>query len=296
MFKKGLIFTTVFFWFSALFANDSKALDSKQNNDTINQTYEGKKEGYWIIYGHMRSLPNYKPESIIEEGKFKTSRKSGLWKRYFSSGNKKSDIVYLNGKAIGTFTTYYDNRENTVEESGNWIGRTYTEKFVRYYENGNIAQEKYFGEKGKTQGLVKYYYPNGQIELEFSTKNGIETGTATRYWPNGDIKETIDFNSEGNGTSSGQIERVNPPVKLDENEVGSGVVADGKENPAQQKGQGIKDGYHKTYNENKAILMDGEFKNSKLWNGKHYIYDSYGLLERIEVYKKGKYIGNGVVE
>lgn len=72
--------------------------------------------------------------------------------------------------------------------------------------------------------------------------------------------------------------------------------AKGIENEAQKTGKGIVDGYHKTYNSNKDILMDGEFKNGKLFNGKHYIYDEYGLLEKIEVYKNGKYIGNGVVE
>ena len=51
----------------------------------------------------------------------------------------------------------------------------------------------------------------------------------------------------------------------------------------------------KTYNENKDIYMDGEFKDAKLWTGKHYIYDENGLLERIEVYKDGKYVGNGVL-
>ena len=35
--------------------------------------------------------------------------------------------------------------------------------------------------------------------------------------------------------------------------------------------------------------MDGEFKNGKLYNGKLYIYDENGLLEKIEIYKKGKY-------
>ena len=45
------------------------------SKDSINQTIEGKKEGYWIIYGKMRNLPDYKPDGIIEEGVFKSSRK-----------------------------------------------------------------------------------------------------------------------------------------------------------------------------------------------------------------------------
>ena len=31
-----------------------------QENDTINQKVDGKKEGYWIIWAHMRNLPDFK--------------------------------------------------------------------------------------------------------------------------------------------------------------------------------------------------------------------------------------------
>ena len=94
--------------------------------------------------------------------------------------------------------------------------------------------------------------------------------------------------------------RVNPAVELPTSTTESeaeGIFAEGEINKAaeqQSHGLIIKDGYHKTYNENKDILMDGEFKGGKLWEGKHYIYDENGLLEKIEVYKEGKYAGNGV--
>ncbi len=266
--------------------------------DTINQTVEGKKEGYWIIYGKMRNLPDYSPDGIIEKGFFKSSRKQGLWKKYYPDGTLKSEIQYVNGRPKGEFKTFHSNGQ--LEEQGNWKGRVYTGNFERYYEDGTIAQKKVFNEKGKTEGVVEYYHVNGQLELSFTTDNGKESGTATRYWPNGDIKETIDFNQTGEGTSSGIIERVNPEVVLEINEAeGEGITAVGEINigvedePAEQRI--LKDGYHKTYNKNKDILMDGEFIGGKLWEGKHYIYDDNGLLERIEVYKEGKYAGNGVL-
>ncbi|MCB9188712.1 MAG: hypothetical protein H6599_05455 [Flavobacteriales bacterium] len=271
-----------------------------QNSDTLNQSVDGKKHGYWVIFAHMRNMPDYAPDDVIEEGRYKMNRKEGAWKKYFPTGNLQSEIVYKNGKAVGDFVTYYDNKENTVEEQGNWQGKAYTDKFVRYHENGVIAQEKNFNAEGKAEGTQKYFYENGQVELEFTASNGVNKGTATRYWPNGDVKEIITFDAEGNGASSGEKPRVNPPVILDsekeDKKAGDGIAAQGKENEAQKSGNGIVDGYHKTYNDNKDILMDGEFKGGKLFNGKHYIYDEYGLLEKIEVYKNGKYVGNGVVE
>lgn len=49
----------------------------EQGNDTINKKIEGKKEGYWVVYAHMRNLSDYKPSSIIEQGNYKKSRKYG---------------------------------------------------------------------------------------------------------------------------------------------------------------------------------------------------------------------------
>ena len=45
----------------------------EQEGDSINQKIDGKKEGYWIIWAHMRNLPDFKPNDKIEEilGKWK---------------------------------------------------------------------------------------------------------------------------------------------------------------------------------------------------------------------------------
>lgn len=267
-----------------------------QENDTINQKVDNKKEGYWIIWAHMRNLPDFKPNDKIEEGVYKTNRKIGMWKKYWPNGHLKSEIEFKNGRASGKFTTYYESGKK--EEEGSWKGRFYVEEFTRWHPNGNIAQEKTFNGSGKTDSIVKYYHSNGQLELEYNTTNGVENGTATRYFPNGDIKEILEYGADGKVVegSRQEKERVNPAVTLeDPNETtGEGVEAAGELNIDEKIGQ-IKDGYHKTYNENKDIYMDGEFKSGKLWNGKHYIYDENGLLERIEIYKDGKYVGNGVI-
>ena len=295
-----ILYTFILLFTLSQFFASTDTDPNNQNSDTLNQTVDDKKHGYWIIYAHMRNVPDYKPNDVIEEGRYKMSRKEGTWKKYFATGHIQSEIFYKNGKAIGDFKTYYNNKENTVEEQGNWGGKIYKDKFLRYHENGELAQEKNFNSLGKAEGVQKYFYENGQVELEFNAKDGVNVGKATRYWPNGDIKEIITFDAEGNGSSSGEKAMVNPPVELqsekEDKKEGEGLAAQGNENEAQKTGSGIVDGYHKTYNENKDILMDGEFKKGKLFNGKHYIYDEYGLLEKIEVYKNGKYIGNGVVE
>lgn len=52
-------------------------------------------------------------------------------------------------------------------------------------------------------------------------------------------------------------------------------------------------GYNKVFNNQTEIWMDGEFKNGLLYNGKYYIYDADGILEKIRIYKNGHYIADG---
>jgi antitoxin component YwqK of YwqJK toxin-antitoxin module len=273
-------------------------LNQSKFSDSTNKIIEGKKEGYWIVYGKTKNNPKYLDGEIFEEGEYKNNRKEGVWKKYYPGGLLKSEITYISGRPIGSFKTFFPNGQ--LEEKGCWKGRVYIGYFERYYEDGTLSQKKKFNKKGKTEGVVKYYHSNGQLELSFSTDNGKEVGMATRFWPNGDLKEEIEFNDEGDGVSFGIIDRVNPKfnipiVKLKKegiSMVGNINLADDIEPHIPRA---LFDGYNKTYNENKDILMDGEFLKGKLMDGKHYIYDENGLLERIEVYKSGKFIGMGVI-
>jgi hypothetical protein len=55
-------------------------------------------------------------------------------------------------------------------------------------------------------------------------------------------------------------------------------------------------GYNTIYNSNDQISQVGQYKDGQLWNGKWYQYNQDGILIRIEVYKDGKYVGNGLIE
>ncbi len=286
------------FFFVSIFLYFLLFTTGAQQVDSVNQIVNGSKHGFWIITGEMIEDKNYVPIAKVEEGRFNYGRRIGVWKKYYPSGKIKSEIKYINGIPKGDFITYFENGQ--IEEKGSWNAKVYNGKFTRYYENGEIAQQKSFNVKGKTEGEVIYYYPNGKAELVFETANGLGRGKATRYWPNGDIKEKITFNEKGESTTTGTLPRVNPAVKnaraiIEKKE---SVMAQGELNIGplpSAKGKFLNDGYHKTYNENKDILMDGEFQEGKLWTGKHYIYDENGLLERIDVYKEGKFEGNGVL-
>ena len=56
------------------------------------------------------------------------------------------------------------------------------------------------------------------------------------------------------------------------------------------------EGYWKLYNSNKQVSKDGTFSKNRLIDGKVYYYDSDGILNRIAIYKDGKYVGDAVIE
>ena len=97
-------------------------------NDTINQLdADGKKTGFWIVTGQIRSNQGYCETCVIEEGVYKRSRKQGLWTKYYPNGQLKSIIEYENGKAQGHFTTFRE--DGSLKEMGIWESYQYKEHY-----------------------------------------------------------------------------------------------------------------------------------------------------------------------
>lgn len=278
------------------FAGGDKPQSFTYNGKEVNKTNaEGKKTGYWVILGKTKPSSGFADDAVMEEGEYDNNKKTGIWKTYYANGKLKSEIEYKNNRPNGVFKTYYENGQ--VEEEGNWKGTYYTGSFKRFYSNGQVAQEKNFNAAGKSEGTQKYFYENGVEELVFESKNGVENGKMVRKYPNGDVKEEKNFNGGAvvEGTEK-QYAMVNPDVKVDltpglDNK--NSTKSNDKPNEATKL---VPDGYNKLYNSNKQISEDGEFKGGKLLNGKKYIYDKNGLLDKIEIYKNGKYAGDAQID
>ena len=261
-------------------------------SDTINQINadNGRKIGYWVILGDMSKEKGYDATAKVEEGVYTNSRKNGVWKKYWPNGKLKSEIFYKRGHSTGEYTTYFKN--GNVEEKGNMSNGFLVGDYQLFWENGKPRQNKTFNSLGSTEGIVELYYENGAKELVFNTVNGIEEGESTWFYENGDVKRTMDFNN-GVSDKTEDFEMVNPAFEdLNKRIAEKAPVIKGDFNAATVA---LKDGYGKTYNDDKSILMDGEFKSGMLFNGRHYIYDEFGLLDHIQVFQEGIYVGNGII-
>ena len=264
---------------------------SNVTSDTINKTnpVNGRKTGYWIVTGSMSKINGYNSEAVVEEGIYVNSRKNGLWIKYWPNGNPKSEIKYKNGRSFGDYITFFQN--GNIEEKGEMNGGLMQGGYKLYWPNGKIRQEKKFNLYGNPEGDVSFYYENGQPELKFEVIDGKENGDAVWFYENGDVKKEVIYNN-GLATSTKEYKEIHEHKDITDPLIEKGPKLLGKFNNANS---GLIDNYGKTYDEDKNILMDGEFKNSFLYNGRHYIYDEFGLLEEIKVFKNGVYIGNGII-
>lgn len=268
------------------------------NGDTINQKdLAGKKQGYWKISGAMKKLPGYQPEQIIEEGEYKDSRKQGSWKKYFPSGQLQNEITYRNNRPSGPYTVYYSNGE--IEEQGEWKNNRNVGTFKRFYDNGEPQQAFNFNATGKREGRQTYFHENGQIMIEGDWDGGKEAGELKEYYANGEVKSVKYFN-EGqiDAAKTETFEPVQPMAKVViEPEIQKATISTPVDGKQEKPNIGLfkGNGQHTLYNQDRQISQKGMFKNYRLIDGEVYRYDDNGILQLIEIYKNGKYVGEGVL-
>lgn len=252
--------------------------------DTLNQRdSEGKKQGYWIIYGKDQPQQRFPEEGKIEEGTYYNDRKHGEYKKYYNDGvSLKVKGVYENGRPNGAYEKYY--QDGSLMEQGIFHRKYYIQEWTAYWENGNLKTERYFDDQGKKHGKEIFYFQNKQKELEAKYNHGILVDTLVIYYPNGDLKSmtihdslgTIVKDSLGTMIQPKQIKQpIYSPLK------GSTCFPNSR----------ILNG--KIYDKGGNIIFDGALKEGCAWNGKHYIYSKDGLLMKIEIWKDGKYHSDG---
>jgi len=278
--------------------SQSFELDPVNNKDTINLIdYTGKKQGKWIVFGKSKPNTCYAATSKVEEGKYADNKKAGIWKEFYCNGNMKNKITYTNGRPDGYAIMYHESGK--ISEEGMWKISKWVGDYKLYYENGQVQQEFKFNATGKREGPQKYFYENGQVMIEGSWAAGKEAGTIKEYHENGDIKAEKKYDNGAVDIAS--IKTYEPKkaiVKVDKPDNSKVLVVKKEETilEPKQKGPMILNGYHVLYNKSKQKSKDGDFKDNRLMEGKNYIYDENGILKRIEIYKKGAYVGDAQIE
>ncbi len=284
------VFSFLLLW-TFLFPNASVIAGESRQADPINQkSADGKKQGKWIVYGKDKPEEGYPSNGKIEEGEYRNGRRENTWIKYHKDGVTPRLIgQYHNNRPNGHYQMFHSNGK--LSEKGSFISGKYADTILRYHSNGQLAYESIY-KNGKENGKVAYYYSNGKTEFEYTALEGVPTGKAIRYYPNGDLREILEF--DANGTVKNrelkEIENIKVPEVNIKNTKDVSVKI---QNPIVKGGKFQPNGYNKVYNLDDEIWQDGDFKNSRLYNGKLYVYDRDGILLKVKIYKEGYYHSDG---
>jgi antitoxin component YwqK of YwqJK toxin-antitoxin module len=294
---KNFFFTVIFF--SGAVLNAQAQTFTLSGKDTINKTdVAGKKQGKWIVFGKEKQGECYQPTQKVEEGKYKENRKLGEWIQYYCSGVTKNKVTYVNGRPDGYAIMYHENGK--VQEEGNWKNNRWVGEMKQYYENGEVQHEFKFNEGGKRDGLQTYKHENGNVAVQGNFKEGKESGTIKEYYEDGKLKAEKTYNNGAVDVASIKTyegKTTETTTKKQEfKDAPKMAVVEKDENTLDAKGPMVLNGKHTLYNKNKQIAKDGIFKDNRLMDGKAYLYDYNGMLERVAVYKNGVYVGDTQVE
>jgi antitoxin component YwqK of YwqJK toxin-antitoxin module len=264
--------------------------DNEQNGLAGQVDEQGRKQGRWIYLGKHKPEKGYAAESKIEEGDYKDNRKEGEWINYYKNGSVMAKRNFVNGTIKGAFEKLSE--DGVVLKKGT-IDKTkggYQKKLEMNYPDGTPKYRGQYNEAGKEHGDIVKYHPNGVPSLKYNMNAGLKT-KCVYYYANGDVKRTVSYGPDGKATSTVEQERVNPETVVEESNAGNKAAVMPK--GADMKGKSFKaDDFNKLY-KNGEIWQDGLFKKGRLYDGKIYKYDSDGLIQKVEIYKNGKYHSDG---
>lgn len=233
--------------------------------DSLNQVDEtGKRQGYWIFHGADRPHLDYPNNGKIEEGIYKDDRKVGYWTKYHLDGETpRLKGFYVNGRPYGEYWKFYPTGE-WMEHGFFYAGKN-KNTLERYYESGCLFYMR-------NDSILIYY--NDDCDKDSSRVGSIQK------------EHSLPINPV---VCRSPVEPV-PEVKK--------IETDTTKAPTLDIGHTLfdlpkkKDGHNKLYNEQDEIIIDGTFKEGKLWEGKYYIYDQDGILLQVQQWKYGRYIKN----
>lgn len=252
----------------------------------------GQRHGKWVYLGKDYSNGKYPKNIKVEEGYYVNGRKEGEWTKFYNDGKIKFKGTYRNNRPEGSYTRYYSNGK--IAEQGEFQSNGYRGQLLRYYQNGNLAYRATFNNQGQESGKVIYYHKNGKEALSYTVKNGTVQGQVSRFDANGNLLTSFLISQNG---SVGPIQKVSPQVQNNASKLyttsNSSVFPPKLSNPKTKGLRFVPNGYNKVYNSNDEIWMDGDFRNGQLYDGKVYDYDKDGILQKVRIFKSGKYHSDG---
>jgi antitoxin component YwqK of YwqJK toxin-antitoxin module len=237
---------------------------AQDSTDSINQLdNDDRRTGVWEIY--------YDNGELKETGNYQEGEKVGFWKTYYKHGTIKHEITYSDGSAKGPARFYY--RDGTIWEEGYWDETHWKGEYDLYHANGQKFYDWEYDENGSRTGEQKYYHSNGELQYSGKWENGKAEGEIEVYNESGDLIEKRHY-------AGGSFDK-STLITL---------------RPTNNETDSIKEispfygtGHYTLFEKDGQIVKEGYFREGKLQDGKHYIYNEEDSLIDVKIVENGKY-------
>lgn len=130
---------------------------------------------------------------------FKQSVYHGSYKDYYSNGQLKYEVNYIDGIKSGKGVHYYQNkRAHRIEfwsgKSDQWESPIFDSMYY-YHEDGFLTMKTVvFSRENKMPEMkITNYYPGGSIESSYSVIDGSREGLSLNYYENGKLERQLNY-------------------------------------------------------------------------------------------------------
>lgn len=209
-----------------------------------------------------------------------------------TEGKKYGKWITFGKDVYGSLSFGY--QPNQVVSEGFYVNNRKEGLWTDYYANGNIKNKLEFA-NGKVCGHAITFHPNGKVDEQGTWKQNRYVGKYESFDSLGVLRHCFFFDSLGKKTDSKNIltPTANSKNLLGPLYKGNPIIQTDTLAPAYKPGIMLS-GQHTLYNKNKQMTKSGVFKSNRLLDGKAFIYNDYGVLIRLALYKDGVYIGDDV--
>jgi antitoxin component YwqK of YwqJK toxin-antitoxin module len=252
----------------------------------------GKPDGYWKTY--------FENGQLKSEGNRKDFKLDGSWKFYSETGILLNDINYAEGRKNGYHNTYYP--DGTIKSSENFNkdrrdgdGKYYDERgnlskqipYVEGVENG-IAKE--FGPDGTIITLTTYRngYINKQEFINRKDKAGLKQGLWKELYSNSQTKWDGNYTDD---KKNGTFREFSPDGRVIKRE----EYLNGEFVKNEERQEDIKLDIKREFYPNGNNKRIGSYYKD-VAEGTTRDYSIEGKITSSRIYRKGRVIGEGVVD
>lgn len=172
---------------SSIYESDFKFEHIEQSETEFTKRY-ATSEFYMWEYQNKDFSKGYQYELIRKYSK--ADFRNGLTKKYYPSGQLKSEYEMKEGKLHGESRAYYENGK--LKKIAHWKADK-EEGLAQFFdENGVLFSDETYV-NGRLEGPANFYYSNGQISESVNYSFGKKSGESKMYSENGKLEKVVNY-------------------------------------------------------------------------------------------------------